>query len=82
MLFVLLDSADEEGLLQNISGEELWRAARKRVTTGRYSDEGFLFWTLMEEVDRSGALAGRWIGERWRTVQRRVTGCEQSYSPI
>jgi hypothetical protein len=72
-LFALLDAAEVEGRLLNSNTERTWREVKDRLAGADYHAEGPLMWDLVDKLERSRALDGSWIQDRWRTIQTQAT---------
>ncbi len=73
VLYTLLDSAQDAGLLVGLPIASTWDEIDDRVrVAGNYETEAEHFHAVMSEPDASGAMVGTWIEERWRAVQSRI----------
>lgn len=72
VLFALLDSAHETGLLGDSRADDIWRVAKTSLTGIEYEREGPFLWELLNELDISGRLRGSWIQQRWHTIKLQV----------
>ena len=65
----MIDSASEEGLLTGTASEH-WHEAKTRIVCGAtYEGEAGALHELLKELARTGALAGSWIDDRWRSLE-------------
>jgi hypothetical protein len=73
-LFVLLDAADESGMLSSATLKTRWLAAREEIALkSDYETHVSLFSAMLADLESSGALAGTWIGYHWISVKGRLS---------
>jgi len=65
LLYSLLDAADGEDRLRDPDIAEKWRALKWRFDIGHSEHEHAALAALLNELDRTGGLAGTWIHARW-----------------
>jgi len=71
MLYTLLDAADDEGLLTGTTAARWLEAKTKIICGGTYEGEAGELHDLLNELAKTGVLAGSWIDGRWRTLAAR-----------
>ena len=71
LLYTLLDAASDAGLLTGATAAS-WQESKTRIICGAtYEGEAGALHELLEELAKSGVLAGSWIDSRWRTIAAR-----------
>lgn len=78
LLYTLLDAAEAEGRLSNPALAETWRTLKQRFDNARSEQECAALNALLDELDRSGAVAGTWIQARWHAIKARTAGSRAS----
>lgn len=72
LLFALMDSADDEGLLRDTLLQARWQQSKDVVERSGYEEAARLTYELLAALDGAHALDGTWISARWRAVVHRV----------
>jgi hypothetical protein len=73
LLYVLLDAVET---VQPIKDPGLLRRTdeiKRRVGSNAIEPQAHAMFSLMEELDRSGAIEGTWIAGRWQALKKRVS---------
>jgi len=71
LLYTLVDAASDAGLLTSTTAA-CWQESKTRIICGAtYEDEAVALHELLEELAKTGVLAGSWIDGRWRTLEAR-----------
>jgi len=80
LLYVLLDAADSNGMLNGTANKTRWDEAKLRVQwSGDFDTDAELYHEMLTELAASGRLAGTWIEDRWLAVNARIAGvCGES----
>jgi hypothetical protein len=72
LLYVLLDAAHDEGRIDADRAAH-WHEA-KQLFAHRDPAADALLYTLLDQLDRSGAIHQSWIHARWSATKARIDG--------